>query len=59
MTIKGRVEKIIYQNEENHYCVFRFQAEEELETITVNGKFFNIHAGQNMEIEGNFIFNKY
>ena len=59
MIIKGRVEKIIYQNEENHYCVFRFQAEEELETITVNGKFFNIHAGQNMEIEGNFIFNKY
>ena len=59
MTIKGKVKKVIYHNPENNYYVFKFVAEDEQETITVNGIFLDIHPGLTLELQGNIIFNKY
>lgn len=59
MTIKGKIEKVIYHNPENNYYVFKFVAEDELKAITVIGNFLDIHPGLILELQGNIIFNKY
>ena len=49
--ITGAVEKIIYQNKDNGFCVF--QLETERGTKTISGTFFNINKEEYLKIYGN------
>ncbi len=51
--IKGYIDHIIYQNQENGYGVLSFVTEEE--TFTCVGIFKNVEAGETLEINGDFV----
>ncbi len=51
--VKGYIDHIIYQNQENGYGVLSFVTEDE-EMITV-GFFKNVEAGETLEITGNYV----
>ncbi len=51
--IKGYIDHIIYQNQENGYGVLSFVTEEE--TFTCVGIFKNVEAGETLEISGDFV----
>lgn len=51
--VKGYIDHIIYQNRDNGYAVLSFITEGE-ELVCV-GSFKNVEAGENLEIEGDFV----
>jgi|LGVF01.1.fsa_nt_gb exodeoxyribonuclease V alpha subunit len=54
MKIKGIVEEIIYMNEENHYTVAVVDSENNY--ITIVGYGYGLKLGDQVELEGEFIF---
>lgn len=57
MFINGEIEEIIYRNEANGYTVLDLDANDEL--ITCVGRFPTISGGERVELEGEFVKNKY
>ena len=56
MKIKGCVSEIIYRNEDNNYSVILFEQDDEA-LVTVVGKLPPFSVGENLEIDGEFVFN--
>lgn len=57
MFLSGEIEEIIYRNEANGYTVLDLDANGEL--VTCVGKFPTISGGERVELEGDFVKNKY
>ncbi|MBQ7307520.1 MAG: ATP-dependent RecD-like DNA helicase [Clostridia bacterium] len=56
MKIKGCVSEIIYRNEDNNYSVFVLEQDDDA-LVAVVGKLPPFSVGQNLELEGEFVFN--
>lgn len=55
-TISGVVHRITYRNSENGYTVFRLEpADNPQQSITVTGIFASLHAGESIQITGEWI----
>ena len=50
----GYVEHIVFRNEENGYTVFHLETENG--EVTCVGTFSSIHAGEQLEVEGEYVF---
>lgn len=57
MILCGEIEDIIYRNEDNNYTVVGLNCNNEY--ITAVGKFPSVLEGQRVQLEGNFVKNKY
>lgn len=55
MNVCGKVEAVIYRNEDNNYSVVKISSSGEF--LTCVGKFPNINAGERVEIEGIIVKN--
>lgn len=57
MNLSGEIDSIIFRNEENGYTVLDIDSHGEL--ITCVGKFPKVNGGELVELEGDFVKNKY
>src|SRR5574344_1778380 len=57
MFLTGEIDNVIFRNEENGYTVLDIDANGEL--ITCVGKFPTVSAGEKIELDGDFVKNKY
>lgn len=55
-TINGTVERFLFQNLDNGFCIFILQTAV-TKTVTVKGNLINIQVGQEVELKGTWIFN--
>ena len=55
MLISGKIEAIVYRNEENNYSVVKVSSQGEF--LTCVGKFPSINVGERVEIEGTIVKN--
>jgi exodeoxyribonuclease V alpha subunit len=54
-TISGTIESFVYQNEETGFAIFKISSSHE-KSITVTGNFHNIHSGESITLQGEWIF---
>ena len=54
-TISGTIESFVYQNEETGFSIFKMSTSHD-KSVTVTGSFHNIHAGESITLEGEWIF---
>lgn len=54
-TLSGTIESFLYQNEETGFSIFRISSGQK-EQFTITGSFHNIHAGESIRLEGEWIF---
>lgn len=57
MNLSGEIDNIVYRNNDNGYTVLDLDAHGEL--ITCVGKFPVVNGGERVELEGDFVKNKY
>lgn len=57
MNLSGEIESIVYRNNDNGYTVLDLDAHGEL--VTCVGKFPVVNGGERVELEGDFVKNKY
>ncbi|MBQ0017509.1 MAG: ATP-dependent RecD-like DNA helicase [Clostridiales bacterium] len=57
MFISGEIDSIVFRNEENGYTVLDLDSNGEL--LTCVGKFPSVSGGERVELEGDFVKNKY
>ncbi len=50
--LKGVLEKIIFYNEENHYCIGEFKSENNPESITITGNIPGVQCGETLQLAG-------
>lgn len=50
----GVLERVLFFNEENNYCVGELRPEEGKQTVMVNGVFPGIQCGETLELSGNW-----
>jgi len=53
-TVTGYVEHIVFRNEDNGYTVFHLETENG--EVTCVGAFSSIHAGEQLEVEGEYVY---
>lgn len=53
--LSGTVDHFIYQNEENGFSVMIIK-DRKNDKVTVTGNFINIHAGQNLHMQGTWVY---
>lgn len=53
--LKGTIERFLFQNNENGYCVFLLQLSQGKETIVAKGYLANVHSGQEIQIKGAWV----
>ncbi|HCR37183.1 MAG TPA: ATP-dependent RecD-like DNA helicase, partial [Opitutae bacterium] len=51
-SLKGVLERILFFNEENHYCVGEFRSEDLATSITIRGTLPHVQCGETLLIEG-------
>jgi exodeoxyribonuclease V alpha subunit len=54
-SLTGVLEKILFFNEENHYCIGELRSEADSARITVTGIFPNVQCGETLKLTGNWI----
>ncbi|MBW7877621.1 MAG: ATP-dependent RecD-like DNA helicase, partial [Candidatus Cloacimonetes bacterium] len=52
LDLEGSLESIVFQNEENHYCVAKFFVSSSREVITVRGTLIDPRVGETLRITG-------
>lgn len=52
--LTGVLERIVFFNEENHYCIGEFRPTESKETTTITGNLPAVQCGETLELEGNW-----
>lgn len=51
----GAIDRIVYRNEENQYCVAEFQIHKSREIITISGELPAVNCGENLKIMGDWV----
>ncbi|MDH4224553.1 MAG: ATP-dependent RecD-like DNA helicase [Deltaproteobacteria bacterium] len=51
-TLTGTLERITYQNPENHFLIGRLLCEGQRQTVTIKGSLFNVFEGQALKLWG-------
>ena len=55
--LNGVLERIVFFNEENHFCIGEFRPEERRDTVTVTGNLPGVQCGETLELAGNWTNN--
>jgi exodeoxyribonuclease V alpha subunit len=53
-TVRGVLERIIFFNEENHFCIAELRADPSARTITVTGPMPNVQCGEYLHLTGDW-----
>ena len=53
--LRGVLERVLYFNEDNHYCVGEFSTDEEENTITIAGVLPGVQCGETLFVQGEWI----
>ena len=53
--LTGVLERIIFFNEENHFCIGEFRRSESSETITIKGILGGVQCGETLELTGHWV----
>ncbi len=51
-TLSGVLERIVFFNEENHYCIGEFRPADEKETVTITGNLPSVQCGETLDLVG-------
>ena len=52
--VSGTVKKIIYQNTDNSFCIFKLKRDSNQDEISVKGTFFKIDENEYLKIYGDY-----
>ncbi len=53
--VEGVLERILFFNEDNHYCVGEFRLESESATITISGNLPGVQCGETLSLQGDWV----
>ena len=48
----GAIDRVVYRNEENEYCIAEFQIQKSREVITISGILPAVNCGENLKLMG-------
>lgn len=51
-SLSGVLERIIFFNEENHFCIGEFRPQDKKETVTITGALPSVQCGETLELSG-------
>lgn len=51
-TLTGVLERIVFFNEENHFCIGEFRPSQSKQTVTITGKLPAVQCGETLELSG-------
>lgn len=53
--LTGVLERIIFSNDENHFCIGEFRQSESNETVTIKGILGGVQCGETLELTGHWV----
>lgn len=54
-TLNGILERILFLNEENHFCIGEFRVGEERQTVTIAGALPGVQCGETLRLAGQWV----
>ncbi len=55
ITLKGTIERLTYQNKENHYTIAKLRIAKISEPVTIVGHLAGVFEGEGLEISGKWV----